>query len=247
LEKENYFSQNDRELRRGTWNEGYRAYTAELARISKDGTRARKLLKQAVELPFDAAALLDSCQRAFSGRLEFVAKGDKLAVSYTAGQYFPTEYRPAAASVLESYIRAVTPKVPPSPSDQFFTVSDMAAANERAGHYWFSKGTKKFFSSRFLPELFKGERLIWFISSEQKGFDRNSGRAFSVRVFDTQTANVNTVGEFNGYSSAGDARAVARELVKADKRGEHVRPEGNARCAFCGSYGEYCSAAVVNG
>lgn len=243
LEKENYYNPEDLTRgRRETYYQGLRAYHAELKRISKDGTRARKLLKAAVAMPFDSAAMFEATH-AFSGRLEILVKGVSFALAYTAGQYYPTEYRPAAAAVLDAYIRAVTPKIPPSPSDQFYSIHDLAVANERAGQFWFDKGNKRFFSSRVLPELYKSSRLIWFVSSERSGFDHSSPRAFTVRVFDTKDAKVNTAGDgFNAYATAGEAKRAARELLKADKEGKHVQPARMGdQCKFCGSYRHYCS------
>jgi hypothetical protein len=243
LDRNNYFNPADK--RPGVWRDGWRAYQQELKAISKQGVRARLLLAQAEEYPFDAAAMMEAT-RAFSGRLEFLLRGSKLSIDYCAGQYYATEYRAAAAAVLENYIHAVKPRQLPQPSDHFDTISDLAAASERAGLHWFSPGTKKFFSSRIFPTLYKGNRLIWFVSSERTGFDIESPRAFSVRVFDTLDASVNTVGEFNSYSSLGDARLVARELRAADKDGKHVKPsQESERCAFCGSYDSYCSGKAA--
>lgn len=44
--------------------------------------------------------LVDASNSAFSGRLQFVEKGDSVTVDYTAGQYFAVEYRKAACAVI---------------------------------------------------------------------------------------------------------------------------------------------------
>jgi len=47
--------------------------------------------------------LIEASNRAFSGRLQFIQRGNKIGVDYTTGQYFPTEYRRATCAVL-SYV-----------------------------------------------------------------------------------------------------------------------------------------------
>lgn len=68
--------------------------------ILREGRDARAMLRS-VELrdSITAQNLIDAT-RAFSGRLKFEARGDGVAVEYTTGQYFPTEYRAAACAVL---------------------------------------------------------------------------------------------------------------------------------------------------
>lgn len=221
-----------------------RAYSAEVRRITKDKHAAVKALNEARGYPFDASAMADALQRAYSGRLEW--DGEKF--NYTAGQYWPTEYRKAAAAVLESYCHAVRPKLPPSPSQRFHTISDLKAANADAGGHWFSRGNMRFASSKVFPGLYHGKHLIWFVSSEAAGF-RDERRVFSVRVFDPTGADVNTSGEYGQYHDLTDAREAARELVKRDRAGEHIRPSAQGdKCGFCGHYANYCSAqGVTNG
>jgi hypothetical protein len=68
--------------------------------ILKHGKQARNLLSFVSRRDISAEDLLSASQSAFSGRLSFVFRGDSAAVDYTTGQYFPTEYRAAACSVL---------------------------------------------------------------------------------------------------------------------------------------------------
>src|SRR6185437_12437729 len=100
----------------------FKAYREELRSIQKDGTRARKALKEARAYPFNGEAMKEALNHAFSGRLSWVTgepgaecgcnEDDprKPHFEYTTGQYWPTEYRAAAATVLESYCHAVRPK-----------------------------------------------------------------------------------------------------------------------------------------
>jgi hypothetical protein len=96
----NYQDYGDRE----SFNGDYRP-------IIRHGAQARKMLR-AIELrdSITAQNLIDAANSAFSGRLQFVEKGEKVGVDYCTGQYFATEYRKAVcavcASVLWSYWRA---------------------------------------------------------------------------------------------------------------------------------------------
>ena len=78
------------------------AFMGDYRPMLKRGKQARTLLR-AVELRDSIAADdLIAATRAFSGRLQFVENEKGVAVDYTAGQYFPTEYRSAACAVLAS-------------------------------------------------------------------------------------------------------------------------------------------------
>lgn len=80
--------------------DAYKGYREEYNSIARQGRDARALLR-AVELSnIDAKTLLDAFD-AYSGRLEITpAKNGEWRLSYTTGQYWPTEYRAAAAAVL---------------------------------------------------------------------------------------------------------------------------------------------------
>src|ERR1019366_1698556 len=106
----------------GTGSEGFRAYRSEARSVAKDGTRARAALRTARALMPAMPDVLADSFRAFGGRLEWKIEptrgrlswgdqdvnGDKCTaeprLSYCTGCYFPTEYRKAAASVLETYV-----------------------------------------------------------------------------------------------------------------------------------------------
>jgi hypothetical protein len=81
-------------------------YRAELRQIAKDKRDAETLLR-AVEWrdSITAEDLLAAFPRAFSGRLRLEQRDDgKWALDYCTGQYWPTEYRKAAAAVLASVL-----------------------------------------------------------------------------------------------------------------------------------------------
>ena len=84
----------------------WKSYRAELRAITRELAHARTLLR-AVELreSIGADALIEAARGAFSGRLSITLTADGSAVTridYSAGQYFPTEYRKAVCSVLAS-------------------------------------------------------------------------------------------------------------------------------------------------
>ena len=79
---------------------GRSTYYAEARNITRDLTHARALLRRVELSGISAEELLEASKEAFSGRLEITATDDGLVkVSYCVGQYFPTEYRKAVASV----------------------------------------------------------------------------------------------------------------------------------------------------
>ena len=186
----------------------FRAYMQDLRSIQRDGTRARKALKEARAYPFNGEAMKDALNRAFSGRLSW--NGTEL--EYVTGQYWPTEYRIAAATVLELYCHAVRPKFTPAPDAQFFTISDIREASIRAGSHWFDRSTLRFFRSRMLPEVYNGPGGIFFISSEQ--YSDETARLYTVRQFHPKDADITTVGDFNKLSKY-QARKLAAECAKS--------------------------------
>jgi len=186
--------------------EARRSMRQELASISKDGTRARKALKEARTYPPNGAILAEAFGQAFSGRLSWT--GSKL--EYCTGQYFPTEYRAAAATVLEHYCHAVKPKFLPLPGQSFTSISDIETASLRAGSHWFSTDAKRFFRSRMLPHVFQGPGGIYFVSSE-KG--PNGIRRFTIRKFKPEDADISSFGPFNELTRE---RALRIARIAAD-------------------------------
>lgn len=78
-----------------------RAYRAEQRDITRDLHHARELLR-AVEWRDSITA--EDIVRAADGRLTISIEGDSVRIDYCTGQYFPTEFRPAAARVLSSVL-----------------------------------------------------------------------------------------------------------------------------------------------
>jgi hypothetical protein len=193
--------------------EGRRAFNSENRSIQQDGRRARAALSLALAYPFtpeNAQALIDATG-AFSGRLQIIFElGKGFSLDYTTGQYWPTEYRKAAAVVLERYVEAIRPKtisgrIPASISE----LKDLASA---AGSHFFDRGSMKFFRSRIVPIIYAGLGGVYFVTSEQ--FDDHSTRRYTVRRYDPATADIRMVGEFN-ESTREAAMTLARTSAKA--------------------------------
>jgi hypothetical protein len=211
----------------GADTEGIKALRADQRTIAADGKRARTALRLAQSYPFNAQAMADAL-RAFSGRLELVEYRAKVTgeskhggmpyeemrqrLGYTTGQYFPTEYRKAAATVLEAYVEAVQPKSVPNPSQRFATIADIKAANHAAGYHWFLAQNMRAFNSRVYPELIPMGDLILFISSEQS----DGPREYCIRVFNPSDASVDTLDYDTVYTSTADAVIAARAIAQKE-------------------------------
>jgi hypothetical protein len=84
---------------------GRSAYRSESRRITQDLNDARYLLDYvAIRDSITAEQILDAAKHSFSGRLSIEPDGNGFRVDYCTGQYWPTEYRRAAAAVLKSAI-----------------------------------------------------------------------------------------------------------------------------------------------
>ena len=82
------------------WNDtnGRAAYFQEARSITKDLQRVREALRFACAVNVQDSHLIE-CSR--GERLTLENQGDTLTLEYCTGQYWPTEYRPAVARLLE--------------------------------------------------------------------------------------------------------------------------------------------------
>ena len=198
------------------WNarsEGRKAFMSDYRQVVKDGARARQALELARSLqPMKPELLADSFQ-AFSGRLEWKpapSNSDGVttgllsgSLNYCTGQYFPTEYRKAAASVLETYIAAWRQWYA-STNPQTFTYADMAdvrQANQDIGHHWFERSTMRFFNTKIESRLIAGKR---FITSERGPQDTR--KKYTIREAQAD-GTIDTIGTFQGFSTLAQAKA----------------------------------------
>ena len=84
---------------------GRSAYRSESRSITRDAHDARYFLDYvAIRDSITAEQILDAAKHNFSGRLSIEPDGEGFRVDYCTGQYWPTEYRKAAAAVLRGAI-----------------------------------------------------------------------------------------------------------------------------------------------
>ena len=94
--------------------------------------------------------------------------------------------------------------------------------SDKKGGHFFDKDAMRFFSSRVSELMWqKGDvknyqtNPIYFITSEQdRGHIQHAGsvRAFTVRKADAD-GNIDTVGEFQGHATLGDARKEIQSII----------------------------------
>lgn len=215
--------------RKQTYFDGVRAYRAECRSISADLKQFKEALQAANAEGVTDAEVIAEAPHAFSGRLEWKShkahihritdpakyggthKGGKVVSEvavwsweYTTGQYFATEYRKAASTVLEAAIRRVRQGREPN-RKTVSSIAELKALNEANGGCWFDKGSMRFFNSRIESGIIKGK---YFITSEQSPHD---SRKFSVRSFDDR-GDIDTIGEFCTLATKADAKAVIAGL-----------------------------------
>lgn len=83
----------------GYGRDGWKNYRSESRQVTQDLHDVRAILA-AVERSEISAAEILRATRAYSGRLEIRETPEGYRLDYCTGQYFPTEYRKAACSVL---------------------------------------------------------------------------------------------------------------------------------------------------
>jgi hypothetical protein len=88
-----------------------------------------------------------------------------------------------------------------------FTIKSIKAANKAAGLHWFEPATMRFFKSRILTTVYGGR---YFVTSEQ---GPNGVRAYSVREVAEDGSSISTVGEFQGWATAPQAKREAKRLA----------------------------------
>lgn len=219
LDTRNYYDRAFERNERGKLerSSGFKAYRQEVRDIGRDRTRALKALDEARSLEPVKPELLADAFRAYSGRLQWKAEpseGERLdgitaallglpRLEYCTGQYFPTEYRKAAAAVLEAYISAWRQWYASEHPQTYTyrTMDDVIAANRAIGNHWFDASTMRFFKTRIESGLVAGKR---FITSE-KGPDEV--RRYTVREAQPD-GTIDTVGEFQQYRTRDAARAA---------------------------------------
>ena len=192
----------------GDGRAGRSAYRSEARSVTEDLHRVKVVYTEALALGVTDEEILEASPRAFSGRLEWNTQRNEW--DYRTGQYFPTEYRKAASSVLELAIalhkQAHASEVP-RPS--FATVADVVAYHQQTGSHWFDRSSMRFFGTRIHTKgiLIAGR---YFVTSEQPP---HGPRGYTVREV-SDDGDIRTIGELCGHASSHAASRVARLMVQ---------------------------------
>ncbi len=101
---------------------------------------------------------------------------------------------------------------------------DLKLLNKQHGFFFFEPGTMRFFASRVSQEAYLTEdkALAYFVSSEQFkssanwDYDTRKKRLYTVRVCNLSTGDVDTVGEFQAYSTSASAHRAAKKLASGN-------------------------------
>lgn len=90
----------------------------------------------------------------------------------------------------------------------YYTIRDIKAANAAAGHFFFEPATMRFFDSRICRKVLAGG---FFVTSER--FSASTARLYTVRLC-LDNGHVETIGEFQQFSSADSARRAIVRTVR---------------------------------
>lgn len=199
------------------------AYRSESRRIAGDLKRVARAADEFAMAHGTDADLLDATR---GGRLTLEHSDGAYRVDYTTGQYWPTEYRPAVARVLESATSAAKQRAAAA-NPPFYpgwiglrelAMSQLEGLNHEIGHNWFSRSAMRFFSTKIVSRAARisdnGARA-YFVTSEQPPHD---SRRYTVRymtISGPQAGHVGTSGEFCAYSTGrGASDALRADLAE---------------------------------
>lgn len=93
----------------------------------------------------------------------------------------------------------------------FKSISEIKAANEALGQFWFTEGAMAFFNTRIHEDVIMGR---YFITSDSPD-DLPESRKYSVRRADDE-GRIDTVGEFMAYATKDEARHAAYDAASAE-------------------------------
>ena len=96
-------------------------------------------------------------------------------------------------------------------------MTELMDLNAKAGQYFFSPDTMKFFNSHVGGEVFVKGGNAYFITSEKFSIPSehvSEPRKFTIRSMDMKSGSVSTVGEFQQFSTESQAKKKLKELVE---------------------------------
>ncbi len=96
------------------------------------------------------------------------------------------------------------------------TITDIKEANRKAGKYFFSPDTMRFFRSKVVSEVYTttwGD-YAYFVTRE---INPSNKMAYSVRAFNKVNGDVRTEGEFFAYSTKQSAIEAAKQAARKER------------------------------
>lgn len=168
------------------------SYNAESRSIRKDWARVCEAVQEAARAGVGDKEVIEAAPQAFSGRLTWKVKFNPDSSTnpafagswdYCTGQYWPTEYRKAVASVLERATHSLLQSKPiePLPSREY-SLAEMKAIAKTRGSYFFSNKRE-------------GERMTKIsgnrIKVVQPGVYSNGGDHVSIFKFNPENGSFN--------------------------------------------------------
>lgn len=92
-------------------------------------------------------------------------------------------------------------------------IADIKYENKKAGFFFFSPDTIKFFASKFVAgSIRETPDYCYFITSEKKCFDDYT-RVFSVRKFDKKNGDIETVEDCHGLATKAEAQSKIDDII----------------------------------
>ena len=93
-----------------------------------------------------------------------------------------------------------------------YDINDIQFEMNAAGSHWWDRGTMKFFSCRVSEQVYQGPGGIYFVTSEKRYDDK---RSYTVRQYNPQSKDIDTVGDFNSLTRP-TAHKIAARLANTD-------------------------------
>jgi hypothetical protein len=99
------------------------------------------------------------------------------------------------------------------------TFNEMAALQAERNLHWFDKSSMNFFNTTLETQP---NKINIFITSDRMELDMP--KQYSLRWFNPETCNVETLGEFQAYDTIAEAREARKEYTNSYTEWHTVRP-----------------------
>ena len=122
---------------------------------------------------------------------------------------------------------------------EFLTINDIQEQMRAAGSHWWDPQTMRFFGTRVCGDVYQGDGGVYFVTSERPPSGK---REYTVRGYNPESRQVNTIGQVCGYATKAAAIREARKLAGNCVRqaSEPLKPitEAEQFLADCQSHGD---------